>query len=209
MDRIHRIIEVLKRFQTAVENRPQMMLMILALLIIIGVITCVLGYRLLRFYMMLGGTAIGAVLGFLIMDSIENADQNYYIFGTAGIGIIFGIITFFIYRVGIFAVGAVVGFILSFYFLHPMTYQMLFVCMLVGCAIGALTLKYSRVLIILATSILGGIMAGMAGIKLAGVPMLPWGGIASIVVIMLGLLIQFKMNQTDNRDAEKVKRTTV
>lgn len=196
MEFINKLVNILERFRY-IENRSQMMLAVLAALTLFGVMNCFLGYRLLRFWMMLGGVAAGAVLGYFIVDSLENANQNYYIFGIAGCGIICGVIAFFIYRVGIFAIGAVIGAVGSFYLLHPMAYSTLFVCLLIGTGLGMLTLKFSREVIIVCTSILGGALTGLGGARLANFPDFPHGISMSAATMIIGMIVQFLINKTD------------
>ncbi|MBQ0000168.1 MAG: DUF4203 domain-containing protein, partial [Clostridiales bacterium] len=161
---------------------------ILVGMIFFGLMNCILGYRLLRFWMMIGGIALGAGLGYLLVDALIPGNPNYYIFGSAGCGILFGVIAFMIYKAGIWAIGTCIGTVSLIYFLRPNSYGMLFVCILVGIAIGVLAVKYSRIVFVTLTSIAGGLLAGFAAIRMAEYPVIPYGILAGAALAICGML---------------------
>ena len=58
-----------------------------------------------------------------------------------------------------------------------------------------LALRYEREVIIVGTSILGGILSGFSAAKLAKMEEIPFGIIFSIGFALVGMLIQFAINK--------------
>ena len=54
------------------------MMVIFAVILVFGVLNCILGYRLLRFWMMLGGFLVGGGLALVVVHTggINNADRS-------------------------------------------------------------------------------------------------------------------------------------
>lgn len=202
MELIREIVYKMEQFQ-ALDDRSKIVLLFLAGVAAVGFLNCILGYRLLRFWMMLGGIVLGGIVGYFIVDALGDGSRNYYIFGSAGCGILLGVLAFFIYRVGIWTIGAALGFTVSFYFLHPMSYPVLFACILIGAAFGILALKFSKSVIIITSGILGGAMFGYAGARLLRRESFPYGLMAAAVASLLGILIQFLMNRQPKEKTEE------
>ena len=75
-----------------------------------------------------------------------------------------------------------------------------------------LALRYEREVIIVGTSILGGILSGFATAKLTNMEEIPFGIIFSIGFALVGMLIQFAINRLkyedeDEGEAENSRRT--
>ena len=145
-----------------------------AVLLVFGVLNCILGYRLLRFWMMLFGFVIGAGIG---------------------VGIVLAVIVFLSYKAGIFVLGAGLGMSVAIYVLHPTSSLVFFLCILAGVLLGSLAMKWAREVIIVGTSLMGGAMAGVSAAKLGGLADIPYGILLSIGFALLGMLIQFATNR--------------
>lgn len=171
-------------------------------LLIFGILNCVLGYRLLRFWMMLGGFFLGAGVGFMGVYGIGEQNRYTYLGVMLGAGVIFAVIAFFIYRAGVFMLGAGIGWTLSIYFIHPTTSAVFFGCILLGVALGALAVRYCREVLIVATSLIGGVFAGYALAKLGGLAEFPYGLGMSLGFAALGTLIQFAINKVEDEESE-------
>lgn len=176
---------------------------VFAVLLLFGIMNCLLGYRLLRFWVMLFGFAIGALGGAFCMYYIEAADMMYYLGAMVVGGLILGIVAFMSYRMGIFILGAGTGLLLSLYILHPTTSFVFFVCILIGVGLGVLGLKFCREVIIVVTSLAGGVLTGVSAAKLLGLAEFPYGILISAVAAGLGLLIQFMMNHPEEDEEEE------
>ena len=80
-----------------------------AALLVLGVINCVLGYRLLRFWMMLFGFLIGGGIGLGVAYTMGIQEKYMYAVIMIGVGILLAVIAFLSYKVGIFIIGAGIG----------------------------------------------------------------------------------------------------
>ena len=172
-------------------------LVLLAALAAFGVLNVFLGYRILRFWMMLGGFAIGAGLGYLFCELFELTQKNTILLATAGTGAVLGLIAFFIYRAGIFLIGAGVGMTLSIYVFRPNTSALFFACILAGIALGILAVRFSRPVVILATSVMGGAVSGIAIAKLAKLSEIPYAILIGLFLTVTGSFIQFATNKPE------------
>ncbi|MCD8155433.1 MAG: TMEM198/TM7SF3 family protein [Clostridiales bacterium] len=173
-------------------------------LCIFGILNCILGYRLLRFWVMIFGFAMGAALGLTGVYLYGGGSQNLYIAAAVAGGAVMAIFSFLIYRAGLFVIGLGIGMALSIYAIQPRTSFSFFLCILLGVGLGVLALHFSRVVIIVGTSVLGGGMAGISLARLAGMDDFPYGVLFSVVIALLGMLIQFGINpgEEDEEDEE-------
>ena len=115
--------------------------------------------------------------------------------GMIGVGLVLAILSFAVFKAGIFIMGAGIGLTLTVYIIHPTTSFSFFICLLVGVGLGMLALRYEREVIIVGTSILGGILSGFSAAKLAKMEEIPFGIIFSIGFALVGMLIQFAINK--------------
>ena len=112
-----------------------------------------------------------------------------------GIGVVMAVLAFMIYRAGIFILGAGLGLFLSIYLIHPTSSFSFFLCILIGVGIGVLALRYDREVIIVGTSFLGGVTAGLSLAKLLAMDQIPYGILFGAAFAILGMLIQFAINK--------------
>lgn len=166
-----------------------------AVLLVFGVLNCILGYRLLRFWMMLFGFVIGAGIGLGGAFSMGVRERTVFIAAAVGVGIVLAVIVFLSYKAGIFVLGAGLGMSVAIYVLHPTSSLVFFLCILAGVLLGSLAMKWAREVIIVGTSLMGGAMAGVSAAKLGGLADIPYGILLSIGFALLGMLIQFATNR--------------
>ena len=117
-------------------------------------------------------------------------------------GVILAVISFAIFKAGIFIIGAGIGLTVTIYVIHPTTSFTFFLCLLTGVGLGLLALRYEREVIIVGTSILGGILSGFATAKLTNMDEIPFGIIFSIGFALVGMLIQFAINRSKYEEEE-------
>lgn len=110
-------------------------------------------------------------------------------------GVVFAVIAFLIYKAGVFILAAGIGWALSIYFLHPTSSASFFACILIGVALGSMAVKYCREVLIVATSLIGGVMSGVSLAKLGNLEDIPYGLGMSVGFAVLGMLIQFAINK--------------
>ena len=184
------------------------MIIVFGIVFVFGLTNCILGYRLLRFWMMIFGFCIGAGIGFFLVYRIDTEEKAYYMGAMLGIGVVMAVLAFMIYRAGIFILGAGLGLFLSIYLIHPTSSFSFFLCILIGVGIGVLALRYDREVIIVGTSFLGGVTAGLSLAKLLAMDQIPYGILFGAAFAILGMLIQFAINKphSEDEDAEPENR---
>ena len=116
--------------------------------LVFGIMNCVLGYRLLRFWMMIFGFLIGAGIGLFAIHQIGFGEKMYYAVGMIGVGLVLAILSFAVFKAGIFIMGAGIGLTITVYIIHPTTSFSFFICLLAGVGLGMLALRYEREVII-------------------------------------------------------------
>lgn len=196
-----RVMNIIQR----VRNMQELNMFAMAIFAVIlgfGVMNCFFGYRLLRFWVMLFGFGLGAVGGAFVVYYVGVTEKMYYLAGMVVVGLLLGAIAFFSYRAGIFLLCAGSGMLLSIYVLHPTSSAVFFACVLIGIGLGCLGLKYCREVIIVVTSLAGGVLTGLAGAKLLGVTEFPFGILISLGAGGLGLALQFIMNRPEYVEEE-------
>ena len=100
--------------------------------LVFGIMNCVLGYRLLRFWMMIFGFLIGAGIGLFAIHQIGFGEKMYYAVGMIGVGLVLAILSFAVFKAGIFIMGAGIGLTITVYIIHPTTSFSFFICLLAG-----------------------------------------------------------------------------
>lgn len=202
IDVLTRILGIIERI-TQAEEVPAVVMVIFGIVLVFGLLNCVLGYRLLRFWVMLFGFAAGAFAGLFVVRSMDIEDKMVYLGAMLGIGIALGVVSFLVYKLGIFILGAGIAWTLSIYILHPTTSFIFFICLLCGVIVGGLGVRFAKEVIIVGTSLLGGAMAGFSLSRLGGLSEIPYGIGLSVGFALLGLLIQFATNKTKEEDEEE------
>ena len=194
-------VEILNKLAEMMDNilgiqvLSGIMIIVFGIVFVFGLINCILGYRLLRFWMMIFGFCIGAGIGFFLVYRIGTEEKAYYMGAMLGIGVVMAVLAFMIYRAGIFILGAGLGLFLSIYLIHPTSSFSFFLCILIGVGIGVLALRYDREVIIVGTSFLGGVTAGLSLAKLLAMDQIPYGILFGAAFAILGMLIQFAINK--------------
>ena len=176
---------------------------IFAVILVFGILNCVLGYRLLRFWMMLGGFFVGCGLAFVVVHGMGIEQKSTWLLAMIVTGVIFAVIAFLVYKAGVFILAAGIGWALSIYFLHPTSSAVFFACILIGIALGSLAVKYCREVLIVATSLIGGVMAGISLAKLGNLADIPYGLGMSVGFAVLGILIQLAINKPQTEEEEQ------
>ena len=69
------------------------------------------------------------------------------------------------------------------------------IAILIGVALGSMAVKYCREVLIVATSLIGGVMSGVSLAKLGNLEDIPYGLGMSVGFAVLGMLIQFAINK--------------
>ena len=82
------------------------MMAIFAVILVFGVLNCILGYRLLRFWMMLGGFLVGGGLALVVVHTMGIQEKSTMLIAALAAGAAFAVIAFLIYKAGVFILAA-------------------------------------------------------------------------------------------------------
>ena len=200
MDMLSRVFDIIQR-TGGMEQIGQLMMIVYGVLCVFGLLNCILGYRILRFWMMIFGFLIGAGAGFAATYISGVQDKMIIAGAMAGFGIVLAIVSFLVYRAGIFVLGFGIGISLSIYLIHPTSSFSFFLCILIGVGLGALAMRYAKGVIIIGTSVLGGVLAGLSIAQMGGLAQFPYGIGMAVGIALFGMLIQFAINK--DRDEEE------
>ena len=85
------------------------MMVIFAVILVFGVLNCILGYRLLRFWMMLGGFLVGGGLALVVVHTMGIQEKSTMLIAALAAGVVFAVIAFLIYKAGVFILAAGIG----------------------------------------------------------------------------------------------------
>ena len=102
------------------------MMAIFAVILVFGILNCILGYRLLRFWMMVGGFLVGGGLALIIVRTMGTQEKSMMMITALVTGIIFAVIAFLIYKAGVFILAAGIGWALSIiFYIQPVLHHFL------------------------------------------------------------------------------------
>ena len=170
---LSRVFDMIQRVG-GMEQVGQLMVIVYGVICVFGLMNCILGYRILRFWMMIFGFLIGAGGGFAATYISGVQDKMVIVGAMAGLGIVLAIVSFLIYRAGIFVLGFGIGISLSIYLVHPTSSFSFFLCILIGVGLGVLAMRYAKGVIIIGTSVLGGVLAGISIAQIGGLAQFPY-----------------------------------
>ncbi|MDO5335835.1 MAG: DUF4203 domain-containing protein [Eubacteriales bacterium] len=179
-------------------------------LLVVGLLNVFLGFRLMRFWMIMGSLCMGAAAGIVGGWWLELPNIVSLCIG-AGLGVGLAVLSFFVYNWGVFVLGMGMGCVISIYIIHPTSSLSFFLCLLLGVGVGVLGMKFSRGILILGTSVIGGLLAGICGAYLGGLsdipgPLgIPYGVLLGAGIAALGVLIQFATNPSENEEENEEK----
>ena len=205
MEFIIRIGELMDQVK-GMEELTRLSQIFFLIVLVIGLLNCFLGYRLLRFWVMLVGFATGGVAGAMGAHTMNLSKPA--ILGIAlAAALLLAALAFFIYKAGIFILCAGIGWALTIYAVHPTTSLTFFLCILSGGGLGILGVHFAKPIIIAGTAIQGGAFAGIAGAHLVQLEEMPYGLLIGIGTAVLGILVQAATNREKEDEEEEEPET--
>lgn len=177
---------------------------ITAAAVVVGVLVCFFGLKLIKLLGALVGFLLGASLGAVggLMAGLTGPVLAGVILGA---GIVLGVLSWFLYRVGIFllvfseilGLGIVLG--------GTETPVAAIAAAVIGLILAILAVRFIEPVVIVVTGLAGGFSAGMNVVDLTGVALPGWAGLlAGIVIAILGIMVQFMMQSRKIGKKEKV-----
>lgn len=170
--------------------------------IITGAISCFLGYKLLRLWMVLGGLLIGGYGGFYI-TKIYSGNLLVQVIVAVLAAIILSMISYNLYLVGVFLLCSLLGLMLSSFLIQPQSEVLTLVCVAIGIAAGVLAVKFVRPMVILSTSFQGGVTMATGIMALAGLENNVFLGGVALAIGIFGCFVQFLISaRKKNKEKE-------
>lgn len=199
------ITKVVTELGTETPNFSAFGIVGIVITMVIALLYCFFGYRFLKFFIALIGFMIGFGLGFFIGMKVSGNVQAVGWILAVIIGIALGVVSFFLYKAGIF----IVTFFMIFFLVFTFTYERLpapwppVVSLAAGLAAAILAVIFVRPMVIFTSGICGGFSFSMALIS----DLIKWdASYANIVIFVfgialgiLGMIFQFRTTKNIRR----------
>ena len=200
------VYQYLKSVNSDTVNQVVSENMMIALIVttVIGIFLSMFGLKLIRLWSALLGLVAGAGIGFAVTE-LAGLEPMIVVGATIGGGIVLAFLTGFFYRFGIFLLALLTGTYIAILFVNPQDWIFLGVCLAIGLVIALLALKFVEPIMIVVTSILGGVLAGDAIATLAELdnPIFRYG--IMVLVAIVGGIIQFTL-ESGKRKKKNLKK---
>lgn len=192
--------------QPSVGTAPWIIMM--SVILAAALLCCFAGYRVLRVMMAAGGFALGVLIGCVLLQSLDWPGWVLTVLIVL-IGIVVGIVSYLMFRLGLFLLAGVATFFMAGGLLGTFMQEdqlMLIVIIAAAAAmlVGILALVFTRQIMIIATSYGGGWFASKAilsGLIYTGIGGAPQWMILTVAVVLaiLGILVQLKCTAKNYR----------
>lgn len=182
----------------------KMMTEMLIAMIVVGLLLCLFGLKLVRVMTTLTGFVIGAVIGLAVVAA-ANLTGTAALAVVAAAAIILAVLACLLYRVGVFfwilslSIGTAVALI------NVQNMIQVLIAFVVSIILAVLAVRYIEPIVIIATSLAGGVEAGIAAAEFAGLTATPWIGYGiGIALAVVGMIVQFMMQSRKVGKKEKI-----
>ena len=200
------VYQYLKSVNSDTVNQVVSENMMIALIVttVIGIFLSMFGLKLIRLWSALLGLVAGAGIGFAVTE-LAGLEPMIVVGATIGGGIVLAFLAGFFYRFGIFLLALLTGTYIAILFVNPQDWIFLGVCLAIGLVIALLALKFVEPIMIVVTSIIGGVLAGDAIATLAELdnPIFRYG--IMVLVAIVGGIIQFTL-ESGKRKKKNLKK---
>lgn len=184
------IMEAVRNIGQMAGDVDQTSMAALMVTLVFGICNCFLGYRLMKVWFFVFGGLLGGLLGYGIGDAAFGNQTAALIVMAIGV-IVIGSMAFAITKAGVFVLCAVIGTIVVSYLFRPTTSFWFFLCLLVGIGVGILGVKFVKPMVILSTAMQGGLLAGGAIARLAGMSDESFGMWLGYGIAVAGVAVQW------------------
>lgn len=200
------VYQYLKSVNSDTVNQVVSENMMIALIVttVIGIFLSMFGLKLIRLWSALLGLVAGAGIGFAVTE-LAGLEPMIVVGATIGGGIVLAFLAGFFYRFGIFLMALLTGTYIAILFVNPQDWIFLGVCLAIGLVIALLALKFVEPIMIVVTSILGGVLAGHAIATLAEFDNPIFGYGIMVLVAIVGGIIQFTL-ESGKRKKKNLKK---
>ncbi|MBU3184013.1 TM7S3/TM198-like domain-containing protein [Clostridium estertheticum] len=194
--RISGFLAVLQQLNFMVENPTGISGFASECIRIIAIVTflvtflqCFLGYKLFKFWVTVCGFFTFGIMGGVVSNtSSDNAGMAMFIVLLSAL--LGAFITFKLYKVGIFILCGFMGFLLGYVLTQAVTLGIIMALVL-----GVLSIFFVRPVIIVSTSLSGGLIAGISLAKVLDISSFATSIIIGILFAVFGMVVQFATNK--------------
>ncbi|MBW9172860.1 DUF4203 domain-containing protein [Clostridium estertheticum] len=194
--RISGFLAVLQQLNFMVENPTGISGFASECIRIIAIVTflltflqCFLGYKLFKFWVTVCGFFTFGIMGGVVSNtSSDNAGMAMFIVLLSAL--LGAFITFKLYKVGIFILCGFMGFLLGYVLTQAVTLGIIMALVL-----GVLSIFFVRPVIIVSTSLSGGLIAGISLAKVLDISSFATSIIIGILFAIFGMVVQFATNK--------------
>jgi uncharacterized membrane protein len=172
------------------EAFSQINALIAVFLLIIGALQCFYGYKLFKFWIAVTWFIVFGLLGGIIGNSFAG-DMGSTVFFAIMFAVLGAWISFKLYLAGVFLLCGSLGFLLGYLLTQEMALGII-----IGLVLGVLGTLFVKPVVIISTSLSGGIGVGMALATLLEVESSLTRVILSIIFVILGLYVQYITNNS-------------
>ena len=127
--------------------------------IVIGLLWCFFGLKLIRVWAAILGLALGFGIGTGVAAAFNLSSNLILICGAVG-GILLAILGAVFYHVGVFLIAWITGSSLALLVLRPKDWKLALACAGIGLVVALFTIRFAELIIIVITGINGGMSAG-------------------------------------------------
>lgn len=172
----------------------------LAISLLLSLAGCFFGYKLMKFWIAVAGFMLGFVLGDVICSLLKVESFGIFFLIGAVVGIVLAIVSFKLYKAGIFLLGAVLGGGISALVLGTQEWWHILVAVLIGLAVGSLAVVAVKPVVIFSSAISGGLSTLQTAGALFLLDTLTTSAstiilVGGIVLAAAGIVVQFMTNK--------------
>jgi len=178
--------------------------------VVIGIVLCIFGLKLMRLLSALVGMMIGAGVGAGIA-AVAQLEGMVALVVILGCGLVLALLSFFLKRVGAFFSVLCYSFGALITVLPKDSLLFVLIAGVVALILAVAAAIYMEPLVVIVSSVSGGLMAGPAIVSLLGMETKMWiGYIIAAVLAAIGVLVQLlmqsgKIKKKDKQHSQKVK----
>lgn len=150
---------------------------------------CFLGYKMFKFWVAVCGFFTFGIMGGVVSNTISDNVGIVMFIGILS-ALLGAFIAFKLYKVGVFILCGFMGFLLGYILTRTVTLGIIMALVL-----GVLSVFFVRPVIIISTSISGGLIAGISLARILGINSFAISISIGILFAIFGMLVQFATNQ--------------
>ncbi|MEG0590404.1 MAG: DUF4203 domain-containing protein, partial [Lachnospiraceae bacterium] len=177
--------------------------------VVLGMIACFLGLRLVKLWISLLGLLLGGTVGYVAGVGFGATKGIALIFGAA-LGIVIAILLCYLHKVGVFLLCLIVAAAIGSTLLQPASILFVGICAAIGLVAALISLKWGDPMVIVCTVIGGALCTGTALVQFIHMTGSYYEYIISGGLALIGFILQFlyaskKVNKKSVAKAKKIR----